>query len=529
MTQFAEYIQHGWKICAIPPGTKGPRTTGWSEQKNAITNPEGLVGAGLLHAYSGTCSLDLDRMDEAAAYLVQHGIVLADLLADPAAVQIKSGRSNRGKLIYALATPLPSISLCGSPAAFELRCGTSKSTSVQDVLPPSIHPDTGKPYEWVGDWRNLPPIPDALLALWKSVLGSDIQQRDDRVLAQKSSNPEIVNFLSKRDPNCGYDEWIKIGMAIHDATGGSNDGFAIWDEWSATSHKYEGRQDLESHWLSFGRSDTPITIDSLRRGSKASVDDFEDVSQGLATLFESKPVEKMELDFRFLNLDELFKRPEPEWIIPGVLPEAAIGVIYGQHSAGKTFTAVDLALSISLGQSWRGQPVKQGSILYVAAEDDRGIQIRLAAGLAARGASAAPIKVLPTAPVLIDRAHQTALLKAIKREKRPSIIFFDTLAAVTPGADENSGKEMGELLGYCHKLYEATGAMIMLIHHEGKTDGRGPRGWSGMGGAFEIIWKVSADELKHELEIEKVKNAAKGDVFQFRLLPVANSCIVEWL
>jgi hypothetical protein len=69
----------------------------------------------------------------------------------------------------------------------------------------------------------------------------------------------------------------------------------------------------------------------------------------------------------------------------------------------------------------------------------------------------------------------------------------------------------------------------MLIHHEGKTDGRGPRGWSGMGGAFEIIWKVSADELTHELEIEKVKNAAKGDVFQFRLLPVANSCIVEWL
>src|SRR5690606_33096151 len=47
-------------------------------------------------------------------------------------------------------------------AVFELRGGR-----VQDVLPPSIHPDTQEPYRWEGDWRALPEIPPALLTVWE--------------------------------------------------------------------------------------------------------------------------------------------------------------------------------------------------------------------------------------------------------------------------------------------------------------------------------------------------------------------------
>ena len=47
---------------------------------------------------------------------------------------------------------------------------TDRAT-VQDVLPPSIHPDTGKPYEWAGagDWRKLPTLPNMVLTLWRSL------------------------------------------------------------------------------------------------------------------------------------------------------------------------------------------------------------------------------------------------------------------------------------------------------------------------------------------------------------------------
>lgn len=51
----------------------------------------------------------------------------------------------------------------------EFRCGTREGLTVQDTLPPSIHPDTGRPYRWggKGDWRAIPEIPAALLAVWQ--------------------------------------------------------------------------------------------------------------------------------------------------------------------------------------------------------------------------------------------------------------------------------------------------------------------------------------------------------------------------
>lgn len=49
--------------------------------------------------------------------------------------------------------------------------------------------------------------------------------------------------------DCGYDEWIKIGMAIHAELGAG--AFHIWDAWSAKSAKYPGEKELRGHWRSF--------------------------------------------------------------------------------------------------------------------------------------------------------------------------------------------------------------------------------------------------------------------------------------
>ncbi|MGP3622167.1 DNA primase, partial [Pseudomonas aeruginosa] len=48
---------------------------------------------------------------------------------------------------------------------FELRAGL-----VQDVLPPSIHPGTGRPYTWRNPPKGegLPVLPDNLLNIWKN-------------------------------------------------------------------------------------------------------------------------------------------------------------------------------------------------------------------------------------------------------------------------------------------------------------------------------------------------------------------------
>ncbi|TRZ99006.1 MAG: hypothetical protein D4R84_02725 [Rhodocyclaceae bacterium] len=61
-----------------------------------------------------------------------------------------------------------------------------------------------------------------------------------------------------------YDDWIHVGMALHHETGGSDEGFALFDAWSSTGKKYRGAQETEAKWRSF-RSDLerPYTIWTL--------------------------------------------------------------------------------------------------------------------------------------------------------------------------------------------------------------------------------------------------------------------------
>lgn len=176
----AEYVLHGMALCPVAKGSKGPRSRGWNERVNAITDTTVAAklteGVGLLHAFSGTMALDIDNDAEAAAWLLARGINLGQLSAAPDAVAINSGRSGKGKLLYRLpqgAAPAETVKVNGpNGMVLEFRCATRDGKSDQDVLPPSIHPDTGSPYQWggAGDWRNPPTIPAALLSCWQEEL-----------------------------------------------------------------------------------------------------------------------------------------------------------------------------------------------------------------------------------------------------------------------------------------------------------------------------------------------------------------------
>lgn len=174
-----EYIESGFVLVPIPKGTKGPRERGWNERENCWHLPDAVRAdwsgnIGLAHAYSGTATIDVDSYQAALPALAAHGVELDALLTADDAVQIRSGRPDRAKLVYRLPEgldPLPSVDRTDAGEGFEFRCGTKGGMTVQDVLPPSIHPDTGKPYEWAGNWRNLPELPPSVLSAWRALLG----------------------------------------------------------------------------------------------------------------------------------------------------------------------------------------------------------------------------------------------------------------------------------------------------------------------------------------------------------------------
>jgi hypothetical protein len=257
------YIRHGWSLVPIPANTKGPRTPGWNLRENALKSQGDLppgYGIGLAHAYSGTMALDIDNWTMTTSLLAEHGIDLQALYNAPDAVVINSGKPGHGKLLYAMpfGAALPSKKILHSGVtAYELRCATVSGLTVQDVLPPSIHPETRQPYQWggLGHWTRMPVIPQPLLDLWNGMLVQDQQRTIATDGTIDASWEEIRQALDVVPAECSRDEWVSIGMALHWAgtqTDQLDQALQMWNEWSATAQtKYPGEREILTQWMSF--------------------------------------------------------------------------------------------------------------------------------------------------------------------------------------------------------------------------------------------------------------------------------------
>lgn len=171
-----QYVSAGFVLVPIAKNSKGPNHKGWSKREQCIDTEDRAVrvrsGVGLAHAYSRTCCVDLDDVAKCREWLGDYIIDLDALMAAPDAVHILSGRENRGKLLYRLPDDVdPLITVKVAEAGLELRCGTRDGTTVQDVLPPSLHPMTMLPYKWGGrgEWSNPPVLPAEILDLWRQL------------------------------------------------------------------------------------------------------------------------------------------------------------------------------------------------------------------------------------------------------------------------------------------------------------------------------------------------------------------------
>lgn len=77
---------------------------------------------------------------------------------------------------------------------------------------------------------------------------------------------KIRSALDAIDPGVSYEPWLQIGMALHAELG--EEGFAIWDTWSARSDKYPGSEGLRGHWRSFKPGAVKIgTLFHLAKGA----------------------------------------------------------------------------------------------------------------------------------------------------------------------------------------------------------------------------------------------------------------------
>lgn len=322
--------------------------------------------------------------------------------------------------------------------------------------------------------------------------------------------------------------WLGVGMALHHESGGDPAAFELWDDWSRESPKYSTREYGLQRWESFGRyTEKPITMASLRKAARdagtplvAGIEDFEVLADELAPVDAGEAIAAAPVDkpgrFRVIPALEFAQRPSPDWIVKGVLPRAELVVLFGESGSGKSFIALDLAGAVCRGQEWRGKRVKQGRVVYVAAEGAGGFRNRLVAWAEHQQVDLAelPLGVVHAAPNLLLKPEAIELAQHIGRA---DVVILDTFAQTTPGANENAGEDMGMALRHCRGIHLATGATVVLVHHAGKDLAKGSRGWSGIKGAADAQLEVRKFKTGRVLIVEKQKDGEDGQEFGFAL------------
>ncbi len=330
----------------------------------------------------------------------------------------------------------------------------------------------------------------------------------------------IKESLEVLDADMPYSDWLAVGMALHHETSG--EGIHWWDQWSAAGSKYPGEEVLQKHWESFGRSeDKPITFKTLahmanQNGARISLnaisyEQFEDLSSesDKSSLQAEQPKSRFPVQpaFSFAGVTSW------EYLIKGVIPQASVGVLFGESGAGKSFVMLDMALAVATGERWRDHRTTQGRVVYLIAEGARGFRNRLSAWQISTGTSleGVALDVIDATPNFLVKEDALAVCKSILQSgPKPSLIIVDTLAQVLAGANENASEDIGKALTHCNGIHKATGAMVMLVHHSGKDSTKGARGWSGLRAAVDTELEVLRMPSGRMLRTTKQKD---GDDF----------------
>jgi hypothetical protein len=393
--------------------------------------------------------------------------------------------------------------------------------------------------ELTGSENTLADMPERVKALYSQRFGDADPAGNSEPLGLTPE--QIAECLKAIDPGMDYTEWLSVGMALHHETGG--EGFELWNEWSEQSSRYPNREVLEAKWDGFGRTaDRQVTAGTLLKlardagvtvGQSASAAEFEVYAP------EPRPPGG---HFNIRSAADFMSTVKPiSWLIKGFLPKATLGVLYGESGSGKSFLAFDVCAALGRGIDWNGQRGRQSRVLYVVAEGVGGFNLRVKAYCHQAGIdpSALGIDIISdVTPNLMDTTSVSNLIADIKASGPYDLIVMDTFAQVTPGANENSGEDMGKALGYCRKISQSTGSMVLLVHHSGKDASKGARGWSGTHAASDVVLEVSRFENDRCVTVTKQKDGQDGQSYGFKLHDVVlgtdedgddiTSCIVEY-
>jgi hypothetical protein len=220
---------------------------------------------------------------------------------------------------------------------------------------------------------------------------------------------------------------------------------------------------------------------------------------------------------RLLDIDQIESLAPPTWLIENILTENGLSMIWGRSGAMKSFVALDMALCVATGHPWHGHAVKQGLVIYLAAEGAHGLGRRAIGWRRSRGTDLPKpsFRLIPHGLALTSD-DLNALCEALAElPSKPALVVIDTLARTIGAGDENKTPDMNAYVNAADRIRESTGANVLIIHHSGVHEEKRERGSNALRGAADTVIKVQRKNDQLDI-INQAPEGKQKDAEEFK-------------
>jgi len=226
----------------------------------------------------------------------------------------------------------------------------------------------------------------------------------------------------------------------------------------------------------------------------------------------------------FYIADAYQERPPVEYIAAGLFPLPSLNIVYGAPGCLKSFVLADLAISAAMGELWlppaawqlgsTGFTTKQAAVLWLDFDNGE-LKTHERIGALARARNTpgdAPFYYYSMPNPWLDANNEASIGMLALRAKNHNarLIVIDNLGTVSGGVDENSGA-MIAVMSNLRRLAEDTGAAVIVIHHQRKSNGMtgragdSLRGHSSIEAAIDLALHVDREQDSDTITIKSTK------------------------
>lgn len=309
---------------------------------------------------------------------------------------------------------------------------------------------------------------------------------------------KLTQLLNHIDPDCGYEDWLHVLMAVYHETGGSDEGLELAVSWSRNGKSYKDRADVETKWKSFeGSVSNPITVGTLIAMARDSGADtrsiMEERFQPCETEFVSVPApepkakadpfRKFSISGQAAKYEAMAQATTP--LLGDVCLKGESMAWYAKYNVGKTLLVLHLLfLAIEDG---RIDPDK----VYLINADDNSSGIATKLGLLDE--FGVHMLVPGHNGFCIGKLEKLMLEAAQIGTARGLLIVIDTLKKFT----DLMSKQQSSAFANVVRQFVSAGGTVLALGHVNKR--KGDNGKSTYSGTSDILDDFDAGYIIDEL------------------------------